>query len=41
MFHFFVYEEYIPQGQVDGGGGEVAGGGDGYFAAGILSGRGG
>ena len=21
MFHFFVYEEYIPQGQVDGGGG--------------------
>ena len=20
MFHFFVYEEYIPQGQVDGGG---------------------
>ena len=41
MFHFFVYEEYIPQGQVDGGGGEVAGGGGGYFAAGILSGRGG
>ena len=40
MFHFFVYEEYIPQGQVDGGG-EVAGGGGGYFAAGILSGRGG
>ena len=21
MFHFFVYEEYIPQGQVDEGGG--------------------
>ena len=41
MFHFFVYEEYIPQGQVDGGGGKVAGGGGGYFAAGILSGRGG
>ena len=41
MFHFFVYEEYIPQGQVDGGGGEAAGGGGGYFAAGILSGRGG
>ena len=40
MFHFFVYEEYIPQGQVDGGG-EAAGGGGGYFAAGILSGRGG
>ena len=40
MFHFFVYEEYIPQGQVDGEGGAVGGGG-GYFAAGILSGRGG
>ena len=40
MFHFFVYEEYIPQGQVDGGG-EAAREGGGYFAAGILSGRGG
>ena len=25
MFHFFVYEEYIPQGQVDGGGGRRRG----------------
>ena len=25
MFHFFVYEEYIPQGQVDGGGGRRQG----------------
>ena len=41
MFHFFVYEEYIPQGQVDGGDARVGGGGGGYFAAGILSGRGG
>ena len=25
MFHFFVYEEYIPQGQVDGGDARVGG----------------